>query len=283
MKKERFSELVKRHTDKIVEIGERIGEARGAGSRIDIDLGLEEIRRLYDLFLEGVIEELGKEGEKTEHHEVKFAGAENATRADMLKGDEEQEEPGMEVKEGKPEDDVQKEDFHEVGDGKQRKQGRKEEEVAQGENGEDLEQGKESSTVRGKREKSQENPEVSAIKDEGEGHKTILAEKLGHGEIKSINDIIAARRSDVSISARLQQHPIADLRTAIGINEKFIFVYELFGGNVPLYNEAIEKLNSMTDREAAIMLMEEYRSEYHWDIENMAFQKLVDMVSRRYR
>lgn len=112
--------------------------------------------------------------------------------------------------------------------------------------------------------------------------KKILGETLKKGESKSINDLIAARFSDQSISGRMQHNPISNLKTAIGINEKFIFVYELFMGNMALYNEVIEQLNSMAGRNEAIALMEELRAKYHWDIENMAFQKLIDMVTRRY-
>ncbi len=133
----------------------------------------------------------------------------------------------------------------------------------------------------GEREAEVSVPEASS--DAHESHITILAEKLGRRkEKKSINDLIAAKRNDVSISSRMQHNPIRDLKSAIGINEKFIYVYELFGGNSQAYAQAIERLNSMGSRDEAIGLMETMRDQYHWDIENMAFQKLVDMVARRY-
>jgi len=116
----------------------------------------------------------------------------------------------------------------------------------------------------------------------GKGGTSILADKLKREDHKSINDLVASGRSDQSISKRMQHHPITDLKSAIGINEKFIFVYELFGGNSILYAETIDRLNRMDGRDAAIGLMETLRAEYRWDIENMAFQKLVDMVVRRY-
>ncbi len=112
--------------------------------------------------------------------------------------------------------------------------------------------------------------------------KKILADQLKLKEQQSIHDLIAAGYSDTSISTRMQHHPISNLKSAIGINEKFIFVYELFNGNVQQYSEAIDQLNSMPGRNEAIALMEILREKYHWDIENMAFHKLVDMVTRRY-
>lgn len=121
----------------------------------------------------------------------------------------------------------------------------------------------------------------SAIKPV-KGASSILADKLKRTDHKSINDLIASGRSDQSISKRMQHNPISDLKNSIGINEKFIFVYELFGGNANLYATTIDRLNGMSGREEAIALMETLREEYRWDIENMAFQKLVDMVVRRY-
>jgi hypothetical protein len=130
----------------------------------------------------------------------------------------------------------------------------------------------------------EEGPRVSSSSEEHSqpAAKKILGETLVTGGTHSINDLIAARFSDHSIAGRMQQHPISNLKASIGINEKFIFVYELFGGNMQIYSEVIEKLNTMPGRNEAIALMEELRSEYHWDIENMAFQKLIDMVTRRY-
>jgi hypothetical protein len=130
--------------------------------------------------------------------------------------------------------------------------------------------------------KQVEVTEMESPAKPGKGGTSILADKLKREDHKSINDLIASGRSDQSISKRMQHHPIIDLKSAIGINEKFIFVYELFGGNSILYAETIDRLNRMAGRDAAIGLMETLRAEYRWDIENMAFQKLVDMVVRRY-
>jgi hypothetical protein len=127
------------------------------------------------------------------------------------------------------------------------------------------------------------DPVLPRHRQEGSGsHRTIIGDKLISRDKQSIHDLIAAKRSDKSISSRIQHNPISNLKHAIGLNEKFIFVYELFGGNAQEYAAAIDRLNSMPGREEAIGLMESMREQYHWDIENMAFQKLVDMVARRY-
>lgn len=279
MGKESFSTEVTTHIEKIVRITERIAEDPVSLPFIEIDFGLEEIRRLYDLFLA-----LRRSALLGESKEVSIGNVVSSDEDTVLVG---------ESKTLNTEDVVSSDGDTvpvEVSD---------KDELVQKDIDPASEQ--EMKTVEVNPKGSKKRPEIQEVKEneKGEGDirplvsgneaeresdspKTPLGERLKHGEVKSIHDIIAARRSDVSISARLQQHPISDLRSAIGINEKFIFVYELFGGNVPLYNEAIERLNRMDRREEAIELMEQYRAEYHWDIENMAFQKLVDMISRRY-
>lgn len=127
--------------------------------------------------------------------------------------------------------------------------------------------------------KSEPKPVKEAAPVE-EPAKEILADK--YSSQKSLNDLIAARKSDKSISSKMRQNPITNLKSAIGVNEKFIFVYELFGGNMNRFNEIVELLNTRSNLEDAIVTLEEIKAEHGWDIENAAFQKLVDMVNRRY-
>ncbi|MFO7722662.1 MAG: hypothetical protein R6V49_05490 [Bacteroidales bacterium] len=257
---DKFSEEVYRLIEKIVTRTERINSYEGRIPAIELDLALEDIRRLYDCFLvAGPIAsmpvapvastELAGEAENPDVHtvaeishqepagqEVSVPAEEGA--ADAVSGEQVQAVP------------LKTDPVTEVTPAPEKVQkGRAD-----------------------RREEETEKPEA----------KQILAEKLTRGDMRSVNDLIAARKTDVSISARLQHNPISSLKSAIGINEKFIFVYELFGGNSQEYARTIDQLNSMPGRGEAIELMEALRREYHWDLENMAFQKLVDMVSRRY-
>ena len=42
-----------------------------------------------------------------------------------------------------------------------------------------------------------------------------------------------------------------DLKDAIGINEKFLFINELFDGNLQDYSEALNKLNAFENLQSA--------------------------------
>jgi hypothetical protein len=261
MQMEKFSEEVYRLIEKIVTKTERINSYQGRIPAIELDLALEDIRKLYDCFLLAgsmasmqaspvltqAMTEFRETGREAEADGIIHG---EAAIPEVVVSDEPEAEP---VESG---GDVQ---------------------VAGAETG--------VTPAPAAQEPEKVQPLRPAPGDEEHekpGVKQILAEKLTKGDMRSVNDLIAARKTDVSISTRLQHNPISNLKSAIGINEKFIFVYELFGGNSQLYAQVIEQLNSMPGRGEAIELMEGLRREYHWDLENMAFQKLIDMVTRRY-
>ncbi len=64
---------------------------------------------------------------------------------------------------------------------------------------------------------------------------------------------------DKSIVENLTNRPLADLRAAIGINEKFLFVNELFGGSLQEYNQAIQALNQAGNLDSALEIFNSYR------------------------
>jgi len=87
---------------------------------------------------------------------------------------------------------------------------------------------------------------------------------------------------DNSLAAKLQQHPLQDLRTAIGVNDKFLFVNELFGGSMEKYNKSIENLNDLKTLTGAMIYLNELKIELQWNSSNEAYQKLVELVRRKF-
>lgn len=89
---------------------------------------------------------------------------------------------------------------------------------------------------------------------------------------------LADKKSDTDISSVIKSIPVTDLAEAIGINDKFLFISEIFNGNQESYNEAVEKLNkaaNLSDAKAVIM---SYTGE---NAENEAVIQLLDLVKRK--
>ena len=56
----------------------------------------------------------------------------------------------------------------------------------------------------------------------------------------------------------------------------------MFDGDNVKYESAIQVLNSCADGEEAKDKLNEYSTEYNWDLENKSIIKFVELVERRY-
>jgi hypothetical protein len=94
-----------------------------------------------------------------------------------------------------------------------------------------------------------------------------------------INQAMANRQGN-DISARSQSRPVTDLRSSIGLNDKFLFIKELFNGRPDKYNQCIDKLNQASSFEEAMEFIEENCS---WEEGNEVADKLLNLVKRRHQ
>jgi hypothetical protein len=108
-----------------------------------------------------------------------------------------------------------------------------------------------------------------------------IADKLKN-EAPSLKDKITSGKHDQSLADRMQLKPINDLKTAIGLNDKFQFINELFEGSADRYNEAMNLLNSCSSGIEADQLFADLNARYDWNAQNPVFKKLKEFVTRRY-
>ena len=100
----------------------------------------------------------------------------------------------------------------------------------------------------------------------------------------TVRDRLSENREDKSIAGKLKNKPIKDLRSAIGINEKFIFLNELFDGNANGYNDAVDALNGFSSFEEANNYLENsWVAKYNWNLKNKYVKgDFMDLVHRRF-
>jgi len=92
------------------------------------------------------------------------------------------------------------------------------------------------------------------------------------------NEKLGSLKSENDISAVLKTKPINSLTEAIGINDRFLFIREIFNGNKEAYSQAITRLEntkSITDAHAVIM---SYTGN---NDENDAVKQLLELVKRK--
>lgn len=101
-------------------------------------------------------------------------------------------------------------------------------------------------------------------------------------EQNSLNDFLSGKNQDHSIGERMKHNHITNLKTAIDINHKFLFIRELFEGDSDEYNQVIEKLNNAANMQEARQILSEYHDKYQWQQKQDTLQHFMEIINRRY-
>ena len=99
---------------------------------------------------------------------------------------------------------------------------------------------------------------------------------------QSLNDKLAGAEP-VSLADKLKKQPITNLASSIGINQKFLFMNDLFQGERDAFHESIahlDKFDSYLDADNYIK--NNLVAKYGWDMENSSAVRFMEMVERRY-
>ena len=98
----------------------------------------------------------------------------------------------------------------------------------------------------------------------------------------TINDLLADR-PDATLATKFESEPIADLKAIINLNDKLVFVKDLFNGYSLAYQEAIDTLNKLGSlEEAKNYLNENYAQVNDWASHETTASRFYELVSRRY-
>lgn len=85
-----------------------------------------------------------------------------------------------------------------------------------------------------------------------------------------------------SIGDRFASQTKNDLRIAIGINYKFMFINDLFSGDIKEYENFINKLNETASFKDSMEVINENRLSYKWATTSPAYANLVDIIQKRF-
>ena len=81
----------------------------------------------------------------------------------------------------------------------------------------------------------------------------------------------------------LKETPVKDLRKAIGINDRFLFIHELFRGDENMYERSIKTINNFhIHAEAEYWISWELKLKLGWDGASTAVQHFDQLVKRRF-
>lgn len=92
---------------------------------------------------------------------------------------------------------------------------------------------------------------------------------------RSLNDVIGEKQAT---ETSLGNGPISSLRSAIGLNDRFLFIREIFGNNTDKYNMVIDHLDKLETIQQAV----EYLKANLTLQKNDTSMKFVDLLKRRF-
>lgn len=107
---------------------------------------------------------------------------------------------------------------------------------------------------------------------------SIFADRFSHMSNRFNEQLDSRNKNKEDVSEILKTKPITNLSKAIGINDKFLFIREIFNGNETTYNQVIAKLeeiNSLSEAKEIIM------SASDSDEENKEIELLLNLVKRK--
>jgi hypothetical protein len=97
----------------------------------------------------------------------------------------------------------------------------------------------------------------------------------------SLNDTL--KQEKVEIGHRLTDAPVRDLKKAIGINDRFVFVSELFRGDEVMYERSIKTINGFRIYpEAQYWIERELKVKLGWDESKETTRHFYQLVKRRF-
>ncbi len=130
--------------------------------------------------------------------------------------------------------------------------------------------------------KNAEDKQKAAIRTDLFGSSAATIADKYKNETKSVNEKIQKSKTDKSIGLKMLHNPIKDLKSAIGINEKFLFINELFKGNMKAYNDSIINLNDSESYDKAFEFLDKLKNDYKWEDDMVAYLTLKDFVERKH-
>lgn len=108
-----------------------------------------------------------------------------------------------------------------------------------------------------------------------------MQQELSSGP-KTLNDYLN-RTGGNTLAGIHEKRKIDSIRNSISVNQRFMFIRELFGDNAEEYNRALSALEQeRTYAEAFNYLRREYATKYRWRMDSEEVIEFLEIISKRY-
>lgn len=108
-----------------------------------------------------------------------------------------------------------------------------------------------------------------------------IHEMIAGDQASSLNDRL--KQAKIELADTHVEAPIKDLKKAIGVNDRFLFINELFRGDEVMYERSIKTINSFAIfPEAEYWIKRELKLKLAWDDRNQVVKQFDQLIRRRF-
>lgn len=134
--------------------------------------------------------------------------------------------------------------------------------------------------VESQKEPDENKPETITEEDEMEleEEEEVKSKRLGDSFLKekSVNDILSGETD--KLEHKISNRPVSSIQAAIGINDRFQYIRELFEGDAELFSKTIAELDRMDSLKNAIHYLQQ---NFKWRKSDTSLQ-FINLVKRRF-
>lgn len=140
------------------------------------------------------------------------------------------------------------------------------------------------------------NPEIPTLTHQAEAAETAIKQKepkpvlkkqsieFNHilvKETESLNEKL--KEEKVEVMTALQDTPVRDLKKAIGVNDRYLFVNDLFRGDESMYERSIKTINAFNIfPEAQYWIQRELKVKLSWPDNSETVRLFDQLIKRRF-
>lgn len=128
---------------------------------------------------------------------------------------------------------------------------------------------------------TQESVQKEIVRDPLNEIPTLSQQFSGNDAQESLNDKLKQVRTE--LAEVLKETPVKDLRKAIGINDRFVFINDLFRGDEAMYERSIKTINGFNIfPEAEYWISRELKVKLGWNTDHPLVLQFDQLVKRRF-
>lgn len=128
------------------------------------------------------------------------------------------------------------------------------------------------------------NQEFEPVQEEEEEAPAHNINQQYKEDIKTLNQRYEEKEKANTVAAALESKSLSNLKNNININQRYMFVNDLFEGNDKDYEVAMDEVEACDSFDSSVeLLVQNYSKKYAWDMNSDEVKELLKVIFKRFR